>query len=423
MKKVLWITSYFPPRVTVATIRTIKFLKYLPQFGWQAAVICPTEATSATPTSQKLLAQLSQSVRVIRTRPDPFLDYTNIRRYLGFLISQIIPPDSNIVWALLSLPLIARQISEYQPDLVFTTCPPFSLNLIGAWLKHRYGLPWITDFRDLWTFNPLLYRRSIRRYHQFISGFQEQFYMKRCDGLVTTTPNSYQRMNVRYPFLKEKNWVIPNGFDREEIQEETSQKPDTLPHSLFYGGDIDPHSNYGPRPILELLARLAGSGQLGSSWKLHYAGSRSEAFTTMVGQAGLPFDCQIYGYMDQSSYYQLIRQMAHVLFCLPPDLDTQSWLPARLYDYLGNKSRIIALVPRESEAAGLLNSYGQALTLFYEESADSQLQKLNTYLSVQHTKPDVPDAWLNRFSRIELTRQLAQVFDRVTAESRQGELS
>jgi glycosyltransferase involved in cell wall biosynthesis len=423
MKKVLWITSWFPPRVDVATIRNIKFLKYLPQFGWQALVICPREAIDQTQTSRNLLSQLDASITVSHGPRDLFyglLDRQKVdrkARYLIALMNNIIPPDGHLLWSLAVLRHVGRQIRQYHPELLYTNCSPFSSNLIGAWAKYKYRVPWVTDFRDLWTLNPMFRKRFLRTYHKFVSGRLERFYLKRCDALIVNTQTSRTRMVEKYPSLNGKIWVIPNGYDQADIQR--LPENDVIPRTFFYGGTINRQTNYTPLPLLELLARLPCDNHQSPNWVIHYGGKEGETFVDLAREAGIRFECQTHAYLDQSKYYDLIQRMEYVLLCMPAGVDSKSWVPARLYDYIGNRKRIICLAYRDSEVSRLLEQYGDSIVLLYEEPEVQRIERLREYLSDRGGNHKPIEEFVRRFSRREFTGKLAEVFEQVTGDDQQ----
>lgn len=410
MKKVLWITTEFPPIANVAATRNIKFLKYLPELGWEVVVITPSETIEHTEASHKLLDQLNSSVTISRTFPNYFSHLEN-KRYIGYLIRNIVPPDSHIFWILLSLLSIEREIAKHKPDLIYTTCSPFSINFIGAWVKLRHNIPWVTDFRDLWTLNPLIYRTT--PYYRFVSERLERFYLKQCDALIVTSHNSQNRMLEKYPELNNKIFVIHNGFDSDDIPVVETNNP--MPKSLFYSGTIYERTSHNPLYMLKLLAYLDDNKRLDlTSWELHYSGGKAELFAKMVSQSNGSIKYHVHGYLDHINYYRLIQSMAYVYICMPQDIDTQSWLPARLYDYIGNKSRIICFATRDSEVVHLLEKYGNGLILFYDEPMNVQAQKLEDYLSQQNNVVKISEEFVTSFSRKSLTCKLARLFEQVT---------
>lgn len=420
MKKVLWVTSWFPPRVGVATIRNIKLLKYLPLSAWEAMVVCPLEQLEHTKLSRDLLDQLGASVTVSPGPRDPFYLLLDRResdkkaQYLTSLMNNLIPPDGHLLWATLVLFHIGRQINLHSPDLVYTNCSPFSGNLIGAWVKYRYKIPWATDFRDLWTLNPMSGKRFLNSYYRVVSGWLERFYLKRCDALIVNTDGSRSRMVSKYPWLINKTWVIPNGYDQEYIPR--NAKAAAIPRSILYAGTIDRRTTYTPLPLFELLSKLPADGN-DANWTLHYVGNESEVFLDLAREAGISFACKTHGYLDQASYYDLIRRMDYVTLCMPFEVDSKSWVPARIYDYIGNKSRIICLAHRHSEVLRLLQEYDNGLILLYDEPEAQRIERLREYLLQPQRNHEPSEGFVKSFSRREIAKRLAQVFDRLTASN------
>jgi len=418
MKKVLLVTAFFPPYMNVATSRVIKFLKYLPSLGWQAVVLCPDSDKEHSEASRNALLQLGEDVRIVRSGRDLFNELVDRRGGSGWaslvsrVMNNIIPPDGHLYWALSCLPRLGRIIEVEQPDLVFTTCNPYSLNLVGAWVKHRYQLPWVTDFRDLWTMNQQP-KRFLNSYHQAGGRVLEDFFMKRCDHVVVTTENSAKRLVAKYPFLKGRVSNIPNGYDPEDVKGlgEISRQP----HSFFYSGSIVANTGYNPLPLLRVaaraLSRLADSQQV----FFHYAGPDGDTFGDLLREAQMPGEYISHGYLSHESLYRLIQEMEHVLMCLPPDVDCTSWIPSRFYDYIGNRAGIICLAPGNSEVLGLLGPYGNGLNLHYGEDEEGQVVKLTEYLkSDTVSRADCGD-FIEGFSRQALTGRLAEVFMQTVA--------
>jgi len=413
MNKVLWVTPFFPPSINVATVRTIKFLKYLPRFGWEAAVVCPSTTVDHTVASTQLLNQLNNSIRSFSKCRDVFNDLVarkdndRVARYISYIMNNMIPPDGHFYWALSSLFQVESIVKKYRPDLVFTTCNPYSINLVGAWVKYKFQIPWVTEFRDLWTLNQQP-RRFMNGYHQRVSRKLERYYLTRCDRLIVTTQNSKKRMIKQYPMLNDKVDVIYNGFDIQDIQFRRHNNP--IPNSFFFSGSIVENTKYNPLPLLSVLKKLQDDDISNTVWQFHYAGTEGESFIDLVRQSGIRVKCQTHGYLDHKRYYALIQKMAYIIICLPREVDCRSWIPSRLYDYMGNKVRIICLASRNSEVFNLLKAYNNCLSLYYEEPEPVQTQKLRLYLSAKEQHEKIPASFLNRFSREHLAMRLTEVF-------------
>ena len=68
MKKALLITYFFPPSASTGAIRPMKFVKYLPQLGWQPVVLtCKKPFDFGVSKNPELLKEIPEGVKVFRT--------------------------------------------------------------------------------------------------------------------------------------------------------------------------------------------------------------------------------------------------------------------------------------------------------------------------------------------------------------------
>ena len=66
MKKVLFITFYWPPSGKATLHWPLKIIKYLPEFGWQPSVLTVKEDTFSAK-DESLLSEIDENLDVIRT--------------------------------------------------------------------------------------------------------------------------------------------------------------------------------------------------------------------------------------------------------------------------------------------------------------------------------------------------------------------
>jgi hypothetical protein len=71
---------------------------------------------------------------------------------------RLLLPDRDLLWALPAARRGATLVDGF--DAVLTTAPPFSTHLVGYWLSLRHNVPWVAEYRDNWSMNPL-YRRGL----------------------------------------------------------------------------------------------------------------------------------------------------------------------------------------------------------------------------------------------------------------------
>src|SRR5262249_35250203 len=129
--------------------------------------------------------------------------------------SRAFVPDPQIVW----LPGAYRRsqsiAKRHGIDVIYTTAPPQSLNVLGLKLKEKLRLPWVADLRDPWTAgihrnqwypdNPGRRAREER---------WERMIFERADHVIVVTDTAREEFLAKYPLCPpDKVSVITNGFD------------------------------------------------------------------------------------------------------------------------------------------------------------------------------------------------------------------
>jgi hypothetical protein len=183
-KRVLVVTYNFPPVGGAGVQRVTKFVKYLPQFGWEPTVLT-AENPSVPVLDDSLLADIPPQTAVIKARtlepgyalkrivsasnteswnvtrsvsegaketqdvtPSLTLRVTLAsvaKRALRGATNLLLQPDPQVLWNPQAIEVGLRVLSQQKHDAIFVTAPPFSSFLIGAELARRTGLPLVHD--------------------------------------------------------------------------------------------------------------------------------------------------------------------------------------------------------------------------------------------------------------------------------------
>src|SRR5947209_12884436 len=141
MAKVLLLTFHFPPSAASGAFRLLGLARHLPKFGWQPVVVAPPRMPWE-PVDRKLTEALPAETTVCQV---PFPE--GLLSRLGQRLVK------EAVWFPRAARQCARLIRKHRPDALLTSSPPHSIHLLGLWLKRRYRLPWVADFRDPWVTN------------------------------------------------------------------------------------------------------------------------------------------------------------------------------------------------------------------------------------------------------------------------------
>src|SRR5262249_37067498 len=148
-KHVLMIAYHFPPlQVSSGLQRTLRFARYLPDFGWRPIVLT-THPRAYASRDDGLLKELPDSIPVHRAFA---LDASRHLAVRGKYTRLFGIPDRYSSWYLGAVPAALRLIRKYRPKAIWSTYPIATAHLIGATVHRLTGLPWVADFRD-----PMLY--------------------------------------------------------------------------------------------------------------------------------------------------------------------------------------------------------------------------------------------------------------------------
>lgn len=208
--KVLLISYYYPPMGGAGVQRALKLSKYLGDFGVEPVVLAGHDPGYTR--DESLLAEVPAGVRVLRIEHRSLMQRLLARRaatvaprsaaapaaasrspwlrdtLLGAYAATRFP-DEQAGWAKRAFEPALALLRDERIELIFSTAPPMSAHALAARLARRSGLPWVADYRDLWTDNPGYLAPGWRR---AIDQRTEAAWLKRAAGVVTVTP-SWQR--------------------------------------------------------------------------------------------------------------------------------------------------------------------------------------------------------------------------------------
>lgn len=269
-KKVLLITYYFPPRQGVASLRLGGLAKYLPEFGW-----IPTILTTVLPSAPDPRFRVVQTLypgdvsRIMKKKlglqPEkgfqeqvgvPTVIRESKRSFTSRMLTLIrglyAYPDEQKLWYPFAVEAGSRLLNEEKFDVILSSSYPVTAHLIAHELKQRYQLPWIADFRDLWTQNHYYPYGAIRR---FIERKLELRTLSTADALVTVSSPLAKQLAILH---KEKPvFAIPNGFDPDEVRSSHLTKKFTITYTgQLYEGKRD------PLPLFHAIHELISEGVL-----------------------------------------------------------------------------------------------------------------------------------------------------------------
>jgi glycosyltransferase involved in cell wall biosynthesis len=223
--------------------RAARLAKYLPRCGVDVSVIASSHAGIDAIRREALYV------------PKPDLRAAAGWESLARFVQKIVPYNERLEWSPHAVQAACR-IADREPiTAVISTSPPVASHVAALFLKARYQLQWIADFRDPLYGNPGRARGWARPYDLWL----ERAIFHSADALVAVTDAVRDEWRTRYPRWRDKTHLIWNGFDPEE-----AVRPLPLPpraqRVFAHIGVL--YSQRHPYALLEALDRLIAKGRL-----------------------------------------------------------------------------------------------------------------------------------------------------------------
>jgi glycosyltransferase involved in cell wall biosynthesis len=438
MRSVLMLSYRFAPQGGAGSLRAVKFVKYLPSFGWRPIVHTvsnphwhvwdhalsrevPKDVTvyrSRTIEPESAGEQAGEQVLSAAARKLPRGFVARLRRSLGglrrWLRVWVLIPDKQAAWIPGAIIRTLILVRRHRPAVLYTSSPPHSVQLVGLVVKRLTGLPWVVDFRDLWLqsiHRSELYRRRWRRR---IETALERAVARHADRLITTTEPNREELISKYGGA-EKVVVIPNGYDHADFEGPLHRPADVDPtcFNLTMTGQVEKLIDM--KPFFRALA-LAGTRKpaLAAQMRVRLIGTDPKPYAELIRELGLEAQVHYLGYMPHEEALGYVRtSSAFFLSQIPHRISAGTKLSVKLFEYFAARRRILALTTPDSITAELLAEGGVGVQIAPDDVEAIATAVLDLFHSWQsgrsETKPD--PSFLERFERKHLTERLAGVFE------------
>ena len=422
--KVLLIAYYYPPMTNVGVQRSVKFAKYLPQFGFEPIILTvgrrgelPTQSLERIYRAlDPLLLYKPYEDRLFGTRrhyESMTKEVAGRNRLAHFVARNLFVPGPQVMWLLPALWKSMQIVRAEQTEVVFTTSPPYSSHLVGHALNRLSGIPWVADFRDGWIFDPHPPRPPNAHLRMAIERRMERGVIESADAVVCATPGFTDDFRRRFPARAQRITTITNGFDEEDYREAVQPDWDSnLFHIVHTGGFSSSKSARTPYHFLVGLKRFLDGLDAAhrAMVQVTFAGRLTEAENRMIGELDLG---DAVAYLGSVPYREAIGlQMAASVLLLVTTPDETSEATGKLFEYLGAQRPILGLA-QANVAAEIIKNMRVGVCVPPADTAAicSALQSLfaahqQGTLRTDETSPPTLDV----YSRRALTGQLQAVF-------------
>lgn len=430
LKKVLIITYYWPPSGGPGVQRWIRFVQHLRSFNWEPILYVP-ENPSYVLLDKNLQSNIPTDIEVLKhpiIEPNSILEklsfsskkegklYENqqqkgnrkslVQKLLWYVRGNFFIPDARFLWIKPSVKYLTKVLSDTDFDLIVSTGPPHSVHLIAKKLQEKFELPWVADFRDPWTSMDYLKEMSLSSRALKKHDAQEREVITSADKIIVVGQTMMNEFKDRYDV---ESTIIHNGFNEmEETENVQLDAKFTLSHigSFLKNRNCDDLWNV-------LATMLKENTDFKNDLCIQLIGRLAPNVESSIEKFGLS------NYIDRKGYMPFAETQKYLLasqvLLLPIDrIDNAEFiLTGKIFEYLKSRRPILLIGPTHGDAAALVNQTKAGYCCnFDDESAIRQtIEKM--YELYKRGENHVRSEGIEKFSGVELTRKMANVFDQL----------
>jgi len=417
-RRLLVLAYFFPPLAGGGVHRVLSFVRHLPEHGWDCTVICAGEEDYWV-RDASLLARVPASTEVIRVGGGSALSaWLKVRGGAGrrrggtfaglrAMANWWLLPDSYVGWAARARAAALARVRGGGIDVLLSTSPPDSVHLAAADVAARTQLPWVADFRDPWI--GLSFFTPPTAWHRARQMAMEKRVIEGADLVLAASRSHLDALGFTPGTRARAAEHLPNGFEPAPPGDAPVPDPDHF--KLAFTGTLNLMEDAGT--LLEAVAEVLGRHpEARRRLRVDLAGPYDLDYEDRALALGLKGIVRFPGALSHADARALQRGADALLLWKPRGEGFRTMVPGKLYEYLDAGRPILAMLPADDEAAGLVRRAGWPVLPPGDRAALAR--GLETRYMAWKESGRVPDArpdWLGENTRAHLAARLATQLD------------
>ena len=360
--KILLVSYFFPPFNTIGAVRSGKLAKYWLAHGHDVRVLTardqllpptlhleiPGQRVTATrwfdvnmaarwrPT---LSASTPSTAAAGPGRPSLLRSAFQIYKHLVNF------PDPHIGWLPFALRAGRALMRDWRPDLIYASASPFTSFLVAHGLSQAGAIPWVAEYRDLWTGDPYLPDGGWRRR---IEARLERRVVGGAAGLVTVSEPLAASLEATFAT---PTAVILNGFDRGDYPAEPGQADASDVLRIVYTGPYNYQGRRDPAALFEALRLL---GPAADRIRVQFYGHGLAEFARIAERHGVSRNVEFLAPVPYQAALAIQARADMLLLLLWNDPRERGTYSGKLFEYIGARRPILALGLEDGVACTLI---------------------------------------------------------------------
>ena len=383
MKKVLFITYYWPPSGKASLHWPLKIIKHLPSFDWLPLVLTVEEDTFSEK-DESFNKEIPKEVKVIRAKSyEPFHVYKKLigksknekliasetiskknksftHRLSIWIRMNLFIPDARVGWYFPALKSGTSLLEKEKVDAIVSIGPPHTTHLIGKKLAAKFSLPHVPVFIDPWT--DIAYYNDFKRnlITKRIDNHLEKSVLENSKAIVFVTKTMCEDYEKKYPSIKNKTNVLYWGYSEEDFSSLPSPKSmESKEEVLLHSGNLFDYQN--PKKFWSTLKNEIDKGR---KLKIKFIGTVAPEIKQSIREAGLNEYTEFKGFL---LYKEMLQEMLNANYLLVCASEPRH-VPGKLFEYLRAGKPIIAFGDNNNEVKDILAKANAGMMFVYDHS-------------------------------------------------------
>ena len=308
---------------------------------------------------------------------------------------------------------IREIIEKHKINIVFSFANPMESNYLGAMIKEKMGVKYISHFSDPY-YGSFYRKTSIKQKKEAFH--YEKYILDNSDRAIFVSQKLKEFVLSKYSNnINQKGAVIPHCFDKNLYPNHIKRKKDEF--KFAYIGAFYLKRNPGPLfKALELV--LKRNKHLEKKIKLEliggvnpYAAYKSKYLDRMIMKYNLSRITNVYPKVDYKSSLHSMME-ADCLIVIDANVANSPFLPSKLVDYMGAGKPILGITPDNSTTSDILKEMGFPAFNYNEIT---EIANFIEDLSTGEFSYKINDQFVNRFEVPATTKKLIYQFSNVLA--------
>jgi glycosyltransferase involved in cell wall biosynthesis len=420
-RKVLIITYHFPPRPGVASLRLRGLAKYLPEFDWEATIL--TAQLPGDPDSQFRVIEThypGDAVAIWKQRiglhPDRgFQEQVGVsrslrqrknspsRKVVKAITGLFAYPDNQKYWYAYAVESGIALLKKESFDALLSSAGPVTCHLIARELKEKFSIPWIADFRDLWTQN-----------HYYPYGLPRRWFEKKLE--IKTLQSADMLITVSQPLAQTLGQLhrgkpvfsIPNGYDPVEVKPSIPTKTFTITYTgKLYQGKRD------PLPLFQALSELFAENLMDRQMvKVQFYGDDSYWIQEEFSHFHLQDVVELHSFVPRSISLEKQRTSQILLLLNWDDPGETGVYTGKIFEYLAARRPILAIGGPRGVVSELLKETGAGMhTKNITELKAFLTKAYEEYRATGSVNYTGKEEQIAKYSQVEMARRFAMALN------------